>query len=190
MRRLQALAATTAAAKTAPMTTTKDTTLKPETLEGITSYSKRFPKPDGALLFALRVAEREIGFINPHVCEQVAGALGMSPAKVWGVVSFYTTFRTETDGKHIIYVCATLPCALRGAENVFDYLSDKLGIKKNETTDDQVFTLKKAECLGSCGTAPCIQVNEDYYEDLTFEKIDEILEDLRNDKVPARHHTE
>jgi NADH-quinone oxidoreductase subunit E len=171
------------------MTTATDTTLKSDTIEAIKALTKRFPKPEGALLTALRMAERDVGFINAHVCEQVAAAIGMPAAKVWGVLSFYTTFRKETDGKNIIYVCATLPCALRGAENVFDYLSDKLGIRKGETTEDRVFTLQKAECLGSCDTAPCIQVNEDYYENLTFEKIDQIIDDLRAGKSPARHVT-
>lgn len=154
------------------------------------ALTKRFPEPDGALLTALRIAEREVGFIDPHVCEQVGDAIGMPPAKVWGVVSFYTTFRRDTDGKYILYVCSTLPCALRGSERVFDYLSDKLDVGKDGTTEDGQFTLRKAECLGSCGTAPCLQVNQaDYYEDLTVEKLDEIIEDLSNDKSPARHHT-
>lgn len=170
-------------------TETRDTTLKPETIEAIKTHAKRYPKRDGALLTALRMAERDVGFINPHVCEQVADALGMAPAKVWGTVSFYTTFRKQSDGKNVVYVCATLPCALRGAENVFDYLSDKLGVKKGETTPDGTFTLYKAECLGACDTAPCIQINEHYYENLTFEKIDQIIDDLKAGKSPARHVT-
>lgn len=171
-------------------TETMNTSLKPDTIEAIKALTKRFPKPDGALLTALRIAEREVGFINPHVCEQVAEAIGMPPAKVWGVVSFYSTFRRDTDGKYIIYVCSTLPCALRGSEKVFDYLSNKLGIKNGETTPDGKFTLRKAECLGSCGTAPCAQVNQgEYYENLTQQKVDEIVDDLRNDQCPARHHT-
>jgi len=169
---------------------TVNTTLKPETLAAITALTKRFPKPEGALLTAMRIAEREVGFVNPHVCEQVAGAIGMPPAKVWGVVSFYTTFRRDTDGKHILYVCSTLPCALRGSEQLYDYISGKLGVANGETTPDQQFTLRKAECLGSCGTAPCLQVNQDeYYEDLTPSKIDDIIDDLRQGKSPARHHT-
>lgn len=171
------------------MTTQTNTTLKPETIDAIKLLTRRFPKPDGALLTALRIAEREVGFVNPHVCEQVAVAIGMPPAKVWGTVSFYTTFRKETDGKHVVYICATLPCALRGSENVFDYVSDKLGVKKGQTTPDGLFTLHKAECLGSCNTAPCMQVNDDYYENLTFEKIDQIIDDLCNGKSPARHVT-
>ncbi len=170
-------------------TATSNTTLKPETLDAIRALTHRFPQPEGALLTALRIAEREVGFINASVCEQVAGAIGMPPAKVWGMVSFYTTFRKETDGKNIVWVCATLPCALRGAENVFDMLSKKLGVGKNETTPDGLFTLKKAECLGACNTAPCMQVNDDYYENLTFEKIEQILADLKAGKSPARHVT-
>ncbi|MCB9895670.1 MAG: NAD(P)H-dependent oxidoreductase subunit E [Planctomycetes bacterium] len=171
-------------------TETANTTLKPETMQAITALTKRFPQPDGALLTALRIAEREVGFINPHVCEQVAEAIGMAPAKVWGVVSFYSTFRRDTDGKYIVYVCSTLPCALRGSERVFDHLAGKLGIKNGQTTPDGKFTLRKAECLGSCGTAPCLQVNQDeYYEGLSLQMVDEIIEDLGNDKCPARHHT-
>src|SRR5687768_2100367 len=172
------------------MTDTANTTLKPEAMQAMAALTKRFPEPEGALLTALRIAEREVGFINPHVCEQVAQAIGMPPAKVWGVVSFYTTFRRDTDGKYILYVCSTLPCALRGSEQLFDYMSDKLGLKNGQTSTDKRFTLRKAECLGSCGTAPCLQVNQDaYYEDLTTQKVDEIIEDLGNDKSPARHYT-
>jgi NADH-quinone oxidoreductase E subunit len=171
-------------------TATKDTTLKPETMQAMTALTKRFPEPSGALLTALRIAEREVGFINPHVCEQVATAIGMPPAKVWGVVSFYSTFRRDTDGTYIIYFCSTLPCALRGSEQLFDYVAGKLGIKNGETTPDGKFTLRKAECLGSCGTAPCLQVNQaEYYEQLTPKIIDDIIEDLRADKSPARHYT-
>lgn len=166
-----------------------DTTLKAETVEAIKAHGSRFPQPSGALLTALRMAEREIGFVNADVCRQVADALGMPPARVWGVMSFYTTFRQETDGKHIIWVCSTLPCALRGSERIFDYLKEKLGVGKDETSADGLFTLRKAECIGACGTAPCIQIDDDYYEDLTFEMVDEILADLRSGKEAIRHVT-
>lgn len=163
--------------------------LKPETVERIKQLAARYPKPDGALLSALRAAEREFGYIDAEACEAVANVLGMPPAAVWGVFSFYTTFRKETDGKHIIYVCSTLPCAMRGSERLFDHLSEKLGVGKDETTPDKLFTLKKAECLAACGTAPCMQINEDYYEGLTLEMADQILEDLRAGKTRARHVT-
>jgi NADH-quinone oxidoreductase subunit E len=163
--------------------------LKPETVEAIKTMAARYPKPDGALLNALRLAEREFGLIDADACEAVANALGMSPAHVWGVSSFYTTFRKESDGKYLLYVCSTLPCAMRGSEKLFDHLSEKLGIKKDETTPDKLFTLKKVECLAACGTAPCMQVNEDYYESLTPEMADQIIADLRAGVNPARHVT-
>ncbi|MCC6574781.1 MAG: NAD(P)H-dependent oxidoreductase subunit E [Planctomycetes bacterium] len=164
-------------------------TLKPETVDAIKTLAKRFPQPAGALLTSLRMAEREIGFVDAEVCGLVAECLGMPPAHVWGVFTFYTTFRKETDGKHVLWVCSTLPCALRGSERLYDYLSEKLGIKKDETTKDGLFTLKKAECIGACGTAPCMQVNDDYYENLTPEIIDQVIDDLRANQVPARHVT-
>ena len=87
--------------------------LKPETVEVIKTMAARYPKADGALLNALRIAEAEFGFIDADACEAVANVLGMSPAHVWGVSSFYTTFRKGTDGKYLLYVCSTLPCAMR-----------------------------------------------------------------------------
>ena len=166
-----------------------ETTLKTETIEAIRTHAKRFPEPSGALLTSLRMAEREVGFVNADVCAQVADALEMAPAKVWGVLSFYTTFRLETDGKYLVYICSTLPCALRGSENIFDHLASKLGIGLNETTADGLFTLKKAECIGACGNAPAMQVNDDYYENLSIQKLDEIIDDLKEGKSPARHVT-
>ncbi len=163
--------------------------LKPETVEQIKQLAARYPKPDGALLGSLRIAEAEFGFIDADACEAVANALGMPPAAVWGVFSFYTTFRKEGDGKYLLYVCSTLPCAMRGSEKLFDHLSEKLGVKKDETTPDKLFTLKKVECLAACGTAPCMQVNDDYYESLTPEMADQIIDDLRAGKTQARHVT-
>jgi NADH-quinone oxidoreductase subunit E len=176
--------------------------LKPETVDAIKTLAKRFPKPDGALLTALRMAEREFGCVDADACLEVANALGMSPAHVWGVVSFYTTFRRDSDGKHVLWFCSTLPCALRGSESLFDHIASQLGVGKDETTKDGQFTLKKAECLAACGTAPCMQVNtftkqadgtfksnDEYYENLTPEKADQILADLRAGQVPARHAT-
>lgn len=164
-------------------------TLKPETVDAIKTLARRFPQPAGALLTSLRMAEREVGFVDAEVCGLVAEALGMPPAHVWGVFTFYTTFRRETDGKYVLWMCSTLPCALRGSQRIYDYVSGKLGIGKDETTPDGLFTLKKAECIGACGTAPCMQVNDDYYENLTPEIIDEIINDLRENRTPARHVT-
>jgi len=96
-----------------------------------------------------------------------------------GVVSFYTMYNMKPIGRHHIQVCRTLPCALRGAEQVTGMLKRKLGIECGQTTADGRFTLSEVECLASCGTAPMMQVNDDYYENLTEEKIDDILDGMK-----------
>jgi NADH-quinone oxidoreductase E subunit len=105
--------------------------------------------------------------------------MDQAPARVLGVVSFYTLYNMKPVGRHHIQVCRTLPCALRGAENVTRLLKKKLGIEPGQTTADGRFTLSEVECLASCGTAPMMQVNDDYYENLTEEKIDEILDGMK-----------
>jgi len=110
--------------------------------------------------------------------QYVGELLSISPLRVMDVVSFYTLIPREKEGQYVIQVCATLSCSLMGADSIIRYLENKLAIRVGETTPDQRFTLKKVECLGSCGTAPVMQINDDYYENLTPAKIDEILQNL------------
>lgn len=151
----------------------------PETLKQFEATVARYPKKDAAILPVLYLAQQEFGHIGPEAVEYVARLMGQPPARVHGVVSFYTMFNTKPIGRHHIQVCRTLPCALRGAAHVTGYLQKKLGIKTGETTRDGRFTLSEVECLASCGTAPMMQVNDDYYENLTDEKIDEILDSMK-----------
>lgn len=139
----------------------------------------RYPKKQAALLPALRLAEEQANEVSFDAMAYIAGLLDLSPAKVLGVFTFYTHYRRPGTGKHLIQVCATLPCALRGAEAVFDRFSEVLGVKKDETTKDGLFTLKKVECLASCGTAVCAQINDDYWENITPEKVPGIVDELR-----------
>ena len=139
----------------------------------------RYPNKQAALLPVLRLAEEEFGNIDDSSVMLVADTLDLSPGYVWGVLTFYTHYRREGDGKYLLQVCSTLPCALRGCDKVQRKLEEKLGIKAGETTGDGLFTLKKVECLGSCDTAPVLQVNEKYHENLDVEDLDELLETLR-----------
>lgn len=136
---------------------------------------------ESALISVLRVVQDEYGWLSRESMEQVAEMLQIPPAQVQNVATFYTMFFTEPVGKHVIWLCRTLSCALRGAENVEHYMCDKLGIKTGETTSDGKITLLEAECLASCGTAPAMLVDNTLYEELTKEKIDELIEKLRND---------
>jgi len=138
----------------------------------------RYPTREAVTLPVLRVAEREFGAIDEDVMVLVGDTLDLSPAKVRGVVSFYTHFRRPEWGKYLLQVCATLSCALRGCESLADHLEKRLGVRPGETTPDKKFTLLKVECLARCGEAPVLQVNDDMYLDVTPEKADRILESL------------
>ena len=139
----------------------------------------RYPKKEAAMLPVLYLAQEEFGFIGPEAIEYVAKLMDQAPARVYGVVSFYTMFNMKPIGRHHIQICRTLPCALRGAEVVTASIKQKLGIEPGQTTPDGRFTLSEVECLASCGTAPMMQVNDDYYENLTEEKIDAILDAMK-----------
>jgi NADH-quinone oxidoreductase subunit E len=136
----------------------------------------RYPKRRACLLPLLRVIEEERGFIDQDGMKLAAELIGCSPADVYAVVTFYTHFQRDTDGRHVIWVCNTLPCALRGGRELTTAVEQKLGIKCGETTPDGRFTLKKAECLASCDTAPCFQVRDDHYENVSAGDLDRILQ--------------
>jgi NADH-quinone oxidoreductase subunit E len=151
----------------------------PETLKEFQATVARYPKKEAAMLPVLYLAQREFGHLGPEAIDYVAKLMDQAPARVHGVVSFYTMYNMAPIGRHHIQVCRTLPCALRGAEEVTEFLKKKLGVECGQTTPDGRFTLSEVECLASCGTAPMMQVNDDYYENLTAEKIDQILEGMK-----------
>jgi NADH dehydrogenase (ubiquinone) flavoprotein 2 len=144
----------------------------------------RYPAKRAALLPALRLVEEQQGFIDEAGLEYVARELELPPAYVHAVFSFYTHYRRPEDGKYIIMVCATLPCALRGAQMVADAFAEELNLAMGQTSPDKLFTLKKVECLGSCINAPVCQINDDYFENLTPAKIKKIVGALRAGHVP------
>jgi NADH-quinone oxidoreductase subunit E len=145
----------------------------------IAELKDRYPQRKTAILPAMHVVLKEIGYYNQTILKQIAELLELSELEVSETVSFYTYFPREGVGKYHIQVCTNLSCSLLGAEELVRYLEDKLKIKAGETTPDGLFTLSMVECLGSCGTAPVMQINQTYYENLTKAKVDQILEDLR-----------
>lgn len=148
------------------------------TLRKIDEAIARYPEKRSALLPALWLAQEEQGFCSLEAQAQIAERIGVSSAFVAGVVSFYTMFHTRPVGRHVIDVCTTVSCWLRGSDDLVRHLERKLGVKAGETTADGRFTLRTVECLGSCGTAPMCQIGDDYHEDLTFERIDGVLSGL------------
>jgi NADH-quinone oxidoreductase subunit E len=120
-------------------------------------------------------------WVSEDVIEFVARRLELSTAHVQGVVTFYTLFNQTPPGKHQVWVCRTLSCALRGGAEILEHCERRLGIKAGETTEDGKITLRTAECLASCGTAPMMQVDKSYHEDLTADKVDHVLDGLLRD---------
>ena len=151
----------------------------PETLKKFEETVARYPKKEAAMLPVLYLAQQEFGHLSPEAVEYVATLMDQPPARVQGVVSFYSMYNTKPIGRHHIQVCRTLPCALGGAEKITAALKQKLGIETGQTTTDGRFTLSEVECLASCGTAPMMQINDRYYENLTEEAVDEILHSLK-----------
>lgn len=137
-----------------------------------------YPTKRALVLPALWVVQDADNWVSNDAMEGIAEQLGLSAAYVRGVATFYTMYNKKEVGKYFVQVCTNVPCQLLGAETTFNYLSKKLGIKVGETTPDKKFSLLEVECLASCGTAPMMQINEEYYENLTEKKIDEILKSL------------
>jgi NADH-quinone oxidoreductase subunit E len=150
----------------------------PEFEHRVDALVARYPEPKAAMLMVLWEVQKVNGWIDPPSEAWVAERLGTSPAQVHGVVSFYTMYKQKPMGRHHIQVCTTLSCMLRGSDELMGHLENKLGIKAGEVTPDGKFSLVRVECLGSCGTAPMFQLNDDYHEDLTLESADRLLDGL------------
>ena len=141
-------------------------------------------KQKSAILPVLHIAQSEFGgWLSTEAMDYVARLLHLHPIEVYEVATFYSMFNMKPVGKILIEVCQTGPCCLNGAEKMISYLEKKLHIKVGETTKDNMFTIKTVECLGACGYAPMFQIGETYYEHLTEEKVDTILEQLKQEKL-------
>ena len=138
----------------------------------------KYPQKRSALIPSLHLVQKEAGHLSHDTVCEIAGIFGLSPNEVYEVVSFYTMLHRQPVGKYVIQVCTNISCLLCNAEEILAHLVQRLGIKPGETTPDEKYTLVEAECLGSCGTSPVVQINEDYYEDLTPEKLNRILDSL------------
>ena len=147
-------------------------------LKEIKEITTRYPNNRSAVMPALYIVQREHGYLTEEGMREVAHILGLKPIQVFEVATFYTMYNKRPVGKYHIQVCTNIACSLLEAEHIVDVLSRKLGIKVKETTPDKKFTLSTVECLGSCGTAPMMQINDTYYENLTEERIEDILKSL------------
>ena len=151
-----------------------------ENLTKIEGILKRYPEKKAAVMPLLYLAQEQNGWISREVMKEVASILGMPADEVLGVVTFYTMYHQKPMGKYHLQVCTNVSCMLRGAYKIYDHIKDKLSIANGGITEDAIFSLEEVECMGSCGTAPMIAVNEDYFENLDVEKVDQIIESFKS----------
>ena len=153
-------------------------TFSPDVEAEIDRHLSKYPVSRSAILPLMFIVQRERGYLDPPGVAYLAKRLALRITDIWEVATFYSMINTRPVGRYHIQVCKTLSCKIMGAGNITKHCADKLGIKPGETTADGRFTLSEVECLGSCGTAPMFQINFDYHENLTPEKVDQILGSL------------
>jgi NADH-quinone oxidoreductase subunit E len=142
---------------------------------------ERFPAgfESSLVLPCVRRIQEDRGYVADSDIEELAAYLGVPPIQIEEVLSFYTQFRRKPIGRWHLQFCHNVSCSMNGAESILSHVEQRLGVKPGQTTPDGRYTLTVVECLGSCGTAPMMMVNDGYHEDLTFEKVDELLEGLK-----------
>lgn len=158
----------------------------PSALAEVKGIMAKFPegKHKSALIRALHIAQEENGgWLSVPAMDHVAEVIGIAPIEVYEVATFYSMYNHEPVGKYVLEFCQTGPCAAEGAERIIEYTKFKLGIGKDQTTPDGLFTIKQVECLGACGYAPMMQVGQYYHEHLTEAKMDQFLDDCRAGKI-------
>lgn len=164
----------------------KNYTFSAEDLEKIEAIAAKYPDRKAATLPVLWYAQDKFGHVEPEVQRLVAETIGQPESHVHGVASFYTQYYKKPMGKFVLDVCTCLSCQICGGYDILNHLEKKLGIKAGETTEDGLFSIQQAECLGACGYAPMLQITNDVYVNhLTPEKVDKLVEDLRAGKKPA-----
>jgi len=150
-----------------------------EELQKVEEIKKRYPQSKAALMPVLYIAQEKFGYLSLDTIKYVADLLNVPHSHALGVVSFYTMFHTKPVGKYHIQVCTNVSCMLCGGEHLYEHISHKLGIGNHGVTPDGRFSLEEVECMGACGGAPMIAINDDYYENISTEKIDELLSTLK-----------
>ncbi|HEX8708730.1 MAG TPA: NADH-quinone oxidoreductase subunit NuoE [Pyrinomonadaceae bacterium] len=149
----------------------------------IDRHLAKYPVKRSAILPLMFVVQRERGYLDPPGVAYLADRLGVRITDIWEVATFYSMINTEPVGRYHLQVCRTLSCKIMGAGRITERCMEKLGIKPGQTTEDGMFSLSEVECLGSCGTAPMLQIGFDFHENLTPEKVDELIEQCRSGQL-------
>jgi len=151
----------------------------PEARKRFDALLPRYPTREAVLLPTLHLAQEVWGWISPEVVHYVGSLLDLSPATVFGVVSFYNMYNQKPVGKYYLQVCTNLSCMVRNAYDIYDHLCQKLEVAPGKMTPDGRYTVVEVECLGSCGTAPVVQINNDYHENMDVARMDALLGELK-----------
>ncbi|MBU1106796.1 MAG: NADH-quinone oxidoreductase subunit NuoF [Candidatus Riflebacteria bacterium] len=158
-----------------------------ELQERIEKLAAKYPQRESALMPALTLAQQaNKNHLSEELLNEISGLIGVTKGKAYGVATFYTMFNTKSVGKYHIQVDTNIPATLMGAAKILQHIEKTLGIKPGETSKDGIFTLNEVECLGSCGTCPVVQVNDVYYENMTVNKVDELIASLKKGVMPPR----
>lgn len=145
-------------------------------LERIAQITERYPEQQAAVMPVLWMAQKKWGWLSLPAMQAVADALGLSLAHVQGVATFYTMYWKKPMGQNHVQVCTNISCMLRGGEQIYHHVRDRLGVGHMERTDDGRFSLEEVECMGACGGAPMIAINEDYFENVSLEEVTRLLD--------------
>ncbi len=146
----------------------------------------RYPLKRSAIVPLLLFAQDEIGYVSDEVIEEIARRVEVRPIEVIEDISYYSMLHRQPIGKYNFQVCTNVSCMLRGGEEILEHCSKKLGIGHKQTTPDGRFSLEEVECIGACCGAPALQINYDYYENLTPQKVEALIEALRNSELQIR----
>ncbi len=155
------------------------TTFSQEELASISALKAKYPEPKAAIMPVLWMAQKKWGWLSEDVMKQVASVMDLPYAHVLGVASFYTMYFKKPMGRHHVQVCTNVSCMLRGGEQLYNHARQRLGIGHNQATSDGMFSLEEVECMGACGGAPMIAINEIFYENATASQLDSLLDACR-----------
>ncbi|MCF8306052.1 MAG: NAD(P)H-dependent oxidoreductase subunit E [Ignavibacteriales bacterium] len=150
-----------------------------ENLQRIEAARKKYPTALAAVMDTVYIAQEQNGYISDEVMSEIADVLGIDKVNVLSVVTFYTMYHTKPMGKKHIQVCTNVSCMLRGGQELYEMVCERYGVSNMGVTEDGKVSVEEVECMGACGYAPMIAINEDFYENLTKEKVNEILDALQ-----------
>jgi NADH-quinone oxidoreductase subunit E len=154
----------------------------PQLEQRFQTLATQYPWKRSALIPMLLYAQDEVGYLSDDVISDIALRLDLTELEVRNVISYYSLLRTKPAGKYVVQVCTNISCMVRGAEELFEHCKQRLGVDHKEVTRDGTFSLEEVECIGACSWAPAVQVNYDFHEDLTPEKMDAVFEKYKKSK--------